>query len=158
MQRIMQRLGLTVNAEKTHICHVPEQYFDFLGYQFGRFYSEKTGKAYLGTRPSRKSVKRLIASIHEQTARRMGLLEVEVQVESLNRMLRGWANYFKLGPVSKAYRAVDRYTRTRLRWWLRKKHKDRGSRYRRCSNRYLHETLGLVRLSVTTRDLPWAMA
>jgi RNA-directed DNA polymerase len=67
MRQIMRRLRLTVNEEKTHICRVPEQYFDFLGYQFGRFYSEATGKAYLGTRPSRKSVKRLIDAIHEQT-------------------------------------------------------------------------------------------
>ena len=51
MRQIMTRLKLTVNEEKTHICRVPEQHFDFLGYQFGRFYT-KTGKAYWGTRPS----------------------------------------------------------------------------------------------------------
>ena len=65
------------------------QHFDFLGYQFGRFYT-KTGKAYWGTRPSKKSVKRLIQSIHEQTAHRMSLLEAEDLVDNLNRKLRGW--------------------------------------------------------------------
>jgi len=158
MRRIMLRLSLTVNEEKTHICRVPGQYFDFLGYQFGRFYSKKTGRAYLGTRPSKKSVCRMIQAIHEQTTRQKGLLDADVMVESLNRMLRGWANYFKLGPVSKAYRAVDKYTQTRLRRWLRKKHKDRSGGYRRFPNEYLYETLGLVRLSVTTRNLPWAKA
>ena len=42
-------------------------------------------------------------------------------VAGLNRKLRGWANHFCLGPVSKAYRAVDRHTRQRLRHWLCRK-------------------------------------
>ena len=158
MRHIMQRLRLTVNEEKTHICHLPGQYFDFLGYQFGRFHSTKTGRAYLGTRPSKKSVHRLIRSIHEQTATRMCLLDAETLVERLNRQLRGWANYFKLGPVTKAYRAVDKYTTTRLRRWLRHKHKVRNRGNGCYSDEYLYVTLGLVRLPALTRNLPWAQA
>jgi RNA-directed DNA polymerase len=158
MQRIMQRLGLTVNAEKTHICHVPEQYFDFLGYQFGRFYSFPTGRAFLGTRPSKKSVKRLITEIHEQTANRTGLLEAEDLVDRLNRKLQGWANYFKLGPVSKSYRIVDQYTTSRLRRWLCHKHKVKSGGFDLYPNEYIYGTLGLVRLPALTRNLPWATA
>ncbi|MFN0106933.1 MAG: group II intron maturase-specific domain-containing protein [Bryobacteraceae bacterium] len=33
-------------------------------------------------------------------------------------MLNGWANYFCLGPVGNAYRAVEGHTRRRLRQWL----------------------------------------
>lgn len=158
MRQLMQRLRLTVNEEKTHTCRVPGQYFDFLGYQFGRFYSAETGKAYLGTRPSKKSVRRLIRSIHELTAHKACLLEADVLVDNLNRKLRGWANYFKLGPVSKAYQAVDKYTTTRLRRWLRHKHKVR-SRGNGCySDEYLYENLGLIRLPSLTRNLPWAKA
>jgi group II intron reverse transcriptase/maturase len=158
MRQIMHRLRLTVNEEKTHICQVPVEYFDFLGYQFGRLYSKKTGKAYLGTRPSKKSVKRLIVSIHELTTHRRSLLEAEVLVTDLNRKLRGWANYFKLGPVSPAYRAVDRYTKTRLRRWLCHKHKVRNGGRRCFSDEYLYQRLGLVQLPVLTRNLPWAQA
>ena len=32
----MGKLKLTVNAEKTRICKVPEGEFDFLGFTFGR--------------------------------------------------------------------------------------------------------------------------
>jgi group II intron reverse transcriptase/maturase len=158
MRSTMERLKLTVNEEKTHVCRLPEQYFDFLGYQFGRFYSFKTGKAYWGTCPSKKSVKRLIKLIHEQTAHRTCPLEAEELVERLNRMLRGWANYFKLGPVSKAYRTVDMYTTTRLRRWLCHKHKVHSGGYGRYSSEYLYGKLGLGQLAALTRNLPWAKA
>jgi RNA-directed DNA polymerase len=158
MRQTMQRLRLTVNEEKTHLCHVPEMHFDFLGYQFGRFYSFPTGHAYLGTRPSKKSVRRLIRSIHEQTAYRTGLLEAEELVARLNHKLQGWANYFKLGPVSKAYRIVDQYTTSRLRRWLCHKHKVESSGYDLYPNEYLYGRLGLIRLPALTRNLPWATA
>ena len=48
MRTIMGRLKLTVNEEKTRICDLPDGRFDFLGYNFGRCYSTKTGRALLG--------------------------------------------------------------------------------------------------------------
>jgi len=82
----------------------------------------------------------------------------EERVARLNRVLRGWANYFCLGPVSKAYRAVDAHARNRLRQWLCRKHKKRGRGTSRYPDEYLYETLGLVRLPALTRRFPWAKA
>ena len=67
LREIMGKLKLTVNEEKTRICKVPEGEFDFLGYTFGRMYSARTGKAYLGYRPSRKSIKRMVENVHALT-------------------------------------------------------------------------------------------
>ena len=44
LRAIMGKLKLTVNEEKTRICRIPEDRFDFLGYTFGRLYSPTTGK------------------------------------------------------------------------------------------------------------------
>jgi group II intron reverse transcriptase/maturase len=68
LREIMARLKLTVNEEKTRICKVPESEFDFLGYTFGRMYKRTTGQAYLGVRPSKKSIRRMVEKIHAMTA------------------------------------------------------------------------------------------
>jgi hypothetical protein len=59
MRIMMQKLKLTVNEEKTHLCRVPEESFDFLGYTLGLCWSPTTGRAYIGTRPSKKAVTQL---------------------------------------------------------------------------------------------------
>lgn len=158
MRSMMQRLKLTVNETKTKLCRVPEQTFDFLGYTFGRCYSAKTGRAYLGTRPAKKKVRKLCESIHELTDRRVLWLDAEEIVGRLNSRLWGWANYFRLGPVSQAYRTVDRYVTRRLRRWLCQKHKLPGRGTTRYPDAYLYDTLRLIRLPALTRNLPWAKA
>ena len=158
MRAMMARLKLTVNEAKTRLCRLPEGTFDFLGYTIGRCYSKQTGRAYLGTRPSAKQVRRVCDAISEHTGRRTTLLSAEEQVARLNRLLVGWANYFCLGPVSQAYRAIDQHVCRRLRQWLCVKHKVRGQGTARFPDARLYQELGLVRLSVRTRSFSWANA
>ena len=158
MRSMMERLKLTVNETKTRLCHLPEDTFDFLGYTIGRSWSSQTGRAYLGTRPSRSSVQRLCREISKRTQRRRQAVSPEDQVAQLNRMLEGWSNYFRLGAVSKAYRSVDAHVTVRLRQWLRRKHKLRSTGQARFPDSYLYEELGLLRLSERTRSFPWAKA
>jgi len=158
MQTLMERLGFTVNEAKTRVCHVPDESFDFLGYTIGRCHSTQTGKADIGTRPAKTRITRVGGTIHEITSSRWLMLDAPDRVVRLNRLLRGWANYFCLGPVSKAYRAVDAHARYRLRWWLRRKHKVRGRGITQFPDEYLYRTLGLVRLAPLTHNLPWAKA
>ena len=67
-------------------------------------------------------------------------------VGRLNRMLRGWANYFSRCAVSEAYRIVDSHACFRLRQWLGRRERVQGSSRSRYSEPYLRRTYGLVKL------------
>jgi RNA-directed DNA polymerase len=145
MRRLMDKLGLTVNDRKTRIACMPEESFDFLGYSVGRFYG-KDGRAFIGTEPSRKSLKRIIDKIHDETTPRWNLESVEKRVSELNALLRGWSGYFNQGRVIRAYQIIQHYTDARLRRWLIRLQGERGTGYRQYPNEYLYGTLGLYQL------------
>lgn len=157
MRKLMARLGLTVNEKKTKLVRLPEEQFDFLGYTIGRLYTHE-GRAYIGTRPSRKAVRKLLERIHDETMIRMGWVSPTDQIERLNQLLRGWAGYFNQGPVVHIYNGIQHYTERRLRRWLMRRRGMRGTGYRQYPDSYLYETLGLLQLPRSRTDLSSAKA
>jgi group II intron reverse transcriptase/maturase len=147
MRGMMSRLKLTVNETKTRPCRLPEETFDFLGYTLGRNYDPRTGRSYLGPRPSRKKVSRLRAELSEMTGRNTTWLEVDEQIGRVNHKLRGWSNYFCMGTLRQAYKSVTEHVRHRVRQWLSAKYRVSGRGKTRFTNAHLHGELGLYRLS-----------
>ena len=159
VNRLMERLKLPVNARKTRCLRCPGEPLEFLGYRIGWNNRPTDGSRYIGTRPTKASVRSISRRISEQTGRRYAGRSAEEVVKRLNRMLSGWANYFDLGQVSPAYKAVDRHATRRLRQWFRRKHKVRSGGYVRFSDEWLRDRLRPdASCDQTTGDLPWAKA
>ena len=158
VNRVMERLKLPVNAQKTRCLRCPEESLEFLGYRIGWNYRPMGRGRYIGTRPSKASVQGICHRISEQTACGRTWMDAEEVVGRLNRMISGWANYFNLGQTSPAYAIVDRHAIRRLQQWFWRKHKVRSGKYVRYSDERLWDHHGLTRLGPTTRYLPWAKA
>lgn len=158
MRQMMSRLKLTVNEGKTHVRQLPGETFDFLGYTFGRHRSARTGRWMLCGKPSKKRVARVCEKLSALTGRNRTLLSRDEMVAELNSVLRGWAGYFCLGPVSDAYRTVNSHVRYRLRKWWRAKHK--GVIVSPCWywSPWLEKTFGLIQLKWDPARLPHAKA
>ena len=104
--------------------------------------------------PSKQRVQRMCVAISAATRRRQTQQDAEALAAGLNRLSIGWANYFRLGLVSKAYRAVEQHACGRLLTvavWQDKVH---GRGFGRFPDLHLHNVLGLVRLSSRASSFP----
>jgi RNA-directed DNA polymerase len=145
-QAVMERIGLTLNEQKTCIRNARKEEFDFLGYTFGPRYSIWTGRPYLTARPSKKSIQRLTGKVYELLQRREKRPWPEVR-DRLNAMLRGWGQYFCNGTVGRAYQIVNRYVERRVRNFLRQRSKLSTVGTRRFSSEVIYGGLGVLRLN-----------
>jgi len=144
--------GLTLHPQKTRIANLsePGDGFDFLGYHFER--SRNSGK--LNRWPRRKSLKRFMDAIRGKTKRTQGQ-GMEAMVAGLNRLLRGWFEYFKHSHKW-TFPRLDKWIRRRLRSILRKRNKrqgiSRGFDHNRWPNQFFQD-LGLFNLEGAHRAL-----
>jgi len=121
-RRWFTQMGLTLNEQKTRVCDGRREAFTFLGYTFGPMRYRKDGRWYVGAAPARKAVKRVKGRIR-QILRPGNQAPWDEVKEELNRVVRGWAQYFAYGTRYRAYRAVDHYVYERVRHFLRRRHK-----------------------------------
>jgi len=110
--------------------------------------------AYLGSSLSRKKIAKLCDAIREPTPRSGTGRDEKYIVRKLNRKLVGWANYFGVGAVTRAYGVVNYHVMNRLNRWLRAKHRVQSPGCSRYPDEFLYRKLGLYPLRSKRSSLP----
>ncbi|MBW2580904.1 MAG: group II intron reverse transcriptase/maturase [Deltaproteobacteria bacterium] len=141
--KVMNRLGLRLNEDKTSIRDGLRGNFDFLGYTFGHMVFKKDGSWYTGASPSKVSVSRLRQKVKTllRPCEKGAWPDVR---DRLNALLRGWSTYFCYGTTMIAYRAVERNVYNRVRRFLVERHKVRSRGIHRFPSERVFGELGVI--------------
>jgi len=146
-RRILTQIGLTLNEAKTRVCDVRNEPFDFLGYTFGVQYRFGSGRKYLAAYPSSKSARRLKAKLRRMVGSHMSWQCEENLARDVNRVIRGWMNYFSYGTLWQTYKKLQRFVQGRIRGWLVHKHKVGSRGECRYPATYVYDTMGVINLT-----------
>ncbi len=119
---VLAPLGLRLAEEKTRVAHIDEG-FDFLNFTIRRMRKRGTSKHYVYTVPSRKAIQAVKDKVSAMTYRATRNMAPEVLIQSINRALAGWANYYRHGVSKAVFGAVDHHAWHRIMRWLRHKYK-----------------------------------
>jgi RNA-directed DNA polymerase len=142
---VLAPLGLRLAPDKTRVIHIDEG-FDFLGYTLRRMRKRgTTTKHYVYRTPSRKAIQKVKDTVKAKTYRSTRHRDLDELILSLNRSLRGWANYFRYGASKATFSAVDSHTWLRLMRWTRAKYAG-------------HNRLGMTQLRRRFCDRGWRFA
>jgi group II intron reverse transcriptase/maturase len=152
LRRAMEDLGLSLNEAKTTVVDARHEGFDFLGFTIRMVGSSRTGRNFPLTRPSKKALKSIRAEIKVITKRSTLHVPMELTIQRLNEVVRGWVQYFCYKHCSQDFSQLRYYLAERVRRYLRRKHGKKGKGYKHYSDHYLHEVLGLYQIPLYA---PW---
>ena len=124
---LLAELGLEPKASKTRIVHLEEggEGFDFLGFhhRWVRARSQQSRQVtFLARWPSDKAMQQVRSRVRELTPRSRLRVPIEVIVEDINQVLRGWANYFRYGNSARHFSRVQVHAVERLALQVAKRH------------------------------------
>jgi RNA-directed DNA polymerase len=143
-RKILTKIGLNLNETKTRVCDVRNEPFDFLGYRFGLQYRFGSGRSYLAAYPSPGSARQLKAKLRRMVGCHMSWQSEENLAHDVNRVLRGWTNYFSYGTLWQTYGKLERFVHGRIRGWLVHKHRVQSRGECRYPATYIYETVGII--------------
>jgi len=119
---IERKLGLKVNMTKTKVTRPSG--LKYLG--FGFWKDSKDGK--WKARPHQDSVSKFKRKLKELTKRSWSI-PMDLRIQKLNEVIRGWINYFKIGGMKQKLKMIDERLRTRMRIVIWKQWKTGEMRY-----------------------------
>lgn len=117
---ILTRMGLTLSPEKTLITHVNDG-LEFLGFHLQRKpRRSQPGRKALYTAPTPRNIERYKDKIRDLLANTHG--DVVNKIRAVNRVVRGWGNYYRYVQSSRIRQKLDHWTYEAVFRWLGKKH------------------------------------
>ena len=105
---IERKLGLKVNASKSHICRPSK--LKYLG--FGFYKSPQTKE--WASRPHETSVDKFVRTL-KKLCKRSWNISMTDRITRLNYVTRGWINYFSISAMKLKMERIDEHLRTMLR-------------------------------------------
>ena len=126
VKQIMTKMKLSLHPTKTRIVDMGREGFDFLGFHFHKLRSKRTNKLVPYMWPGQKAMKAVRARIRRITMRKRLNNPMEEVVKYLNKVIRGWRNYFWIGNSTEKLQDLDRYVRQRVRQFVRSGKGTRG--------------------------------
>jgi RNA-directed DNA polymerase len=118
---VLAPLGLRLAPEKTRVVHIDEG-FDFLSFHIRRMRKRGTQKYYVYTKPSKKAIQAVKSKVKARTHRSTRHMRLDDMITSINRMLAGWAQYFRYGVSKAVFGAIDSHAWGQLMRWIRNKY------------------------------------
>ena len=104
--------------------------FDFLGFAIKRVRG-RHGRMVIHTYPSKRSLQTVKAKVRQITHHTGPDQAPDQLLHRVNRVLRGWCNYFRHGVSSATFGYLRHYAYWRVVGWLRRKHPKRNWRWLR---------------------------
>jgi len=135
-------LLLKINEEKSKVVDVEKEAVRFLGFEIKLVRSRKSGRKFALMYPSKKAIKGLYERIRAIANPQMPIA-IEVVIARLNRLLRGWVNYFRIGNASRWFNKVRYYVEMKVRRCIRRVRNKTGYGWKRVTSEYLYKDLGL---------------
>jgi len=144
LQEQLTALEISLNLAKTKVVDLlTGDAFSFIGFDLRRV-RNRAGRFYILMTPKKKARQAVKEKIRE-TVTRGGATPVKQLVKRINTTITGWVNYFRVGNASRAFSEVRDYLEMKIRTLLtrRTRRRKRSIGWKRWSNEYLYEVLGL---------------
>src|SRR6266567_5631868 len=104
---VLASLGLRLAPEKTQVVHIEHEGFTFLGFDIRRMRKRGSSKYHVYTTPSKKAIASIKDKVKAKTYRSTRHMNLDQVIRSLNRLLAGWANYFRHGVSKAVFNSID---------------------------------------------------
>ncbi|MDP3012407.1 MAG: group II intron reverse transcriptase/maturase [Candidatus Hydromicrobium sp.] len=138
----LDKLGVKVNRDKTKIVDLTRgETFSFLGFVYRRVKTRR-GKWGVSIVPKMKARTALFKNLKEIFCRYKSQPLSRV-IEQINPILRGWANYFRIGNSAECFGYIKDWVEKKIRRHLMRARKRHGFGWNRWSKAWLYSTLGL---------------